>query len=132
MKATLHKFRSGAPQRDLYEKGKDFEELESEVDCAEAKELLRQLTLHRDSVGFDFYGKSSVDFCFCVNSPAFFCVEITSMEFWATSDVDIAVAEQIIEHAYEGKEFTKHIPATNQEWNAYAFISTPINNDKIT
>jgi len=129
MKATLHKFKSGVPQRDLYAKGEDFEELEIEVDCTEAKELLRQLTLQRDSVYLDV-GNSSV--FFNMESDAGLWVEITSDTLWATSDIDIDIAEQIIEHAYEGKDFTKHIPTTNREWDAYAFIGTSINSDEIT
>lgn len=120
MKAVLHKFKNGVPERDLYLKGQDFEEQEFEVNCEEAKELLKQLRENRDNLSFDNLGSPSLDFSFESDGSLF--VEVTSAKFWALSKVSVRVAEAVIDHVYQGREFGEHVPSTNEIWYGCAFL----------
>ena len=129
MKLTLHSFDSDVPLEKVCLPGVEYQSIEVEVGPDEAFAFFDQLVYPRDSFYLEV-SECSLDFWKHEQS---IWVEITSAEFWATSEVNGNEAKAIIETLYCGEMFGNHIPKTSREWDAYALLGmkSPVNQTAI-
>jgi hypothetical protein len=118
MKLALYSFKSDLPREKVCQPGVEYEVFESDVGSDEAFAFFDKLNYPRDSFYLEA-AECSLDFC---KHEQAIWVEITSAEFWATSEVSCDEAKAIIETLYRGEMFSSHIPATSREWDAYALL----------
>jgi hypothetical protein len=120
MKLTLYSFKSDVPREKICQPGVEYEVFESEVRPDEVFAFFDRLVYPRDSFYLEV-PECSLDFW---KHEQAIWVEITSAEFWATSEVSCDEAKAIIETLYRGEMFGSRIPTASREWDAYALLGT--------
>jgi hypothetical protein len=133
MKLILHSFNSDVPPEKVCQPGVEYQSLETEVGPNEACAFFDQLVYPRDSFYLEV-PECSLEFW---KHEQAIWVEITSAEFWATSEVNDNEAQLIIDTLYRGGVFGSHIPKTSREWDAYSLLgeknllTTPQSNTRL-
>jgi hypothetical protein len=122
MKLTSHSFDSDVPPEKICQPSVDYQVFETDMTAAAALTSFDRLIRPRD--------------CICLETPACrldfwkhegaISAEVTSAEFWATSKISLAEAQAIIETLDRGGDFTSRIPASNREWDTYAFLGKDV------
>jgi hypothetical protein len=118
MRLTLHSFTSDVPSEKICQPGVEYQVHESDVTPDEALTFFGKLTRPRDS----FYLETPECLLDFWKHEGAIWTEVTSAEFWATSEVSCDEAKAIIETLGRGEEFGSRIPATGREWDAYALL----------
>ncbi len=119
MRLTLHSFKSDVPKDKICQPGVEYQVHEFNVGTEEAFTFFDKLIYPRDSFYLENSTNYFLDFWKEDNS---LWVEITGAEFWAYSEVTPEAAKTIIEMIDRRETFGEHIPTTDQEWDAYAFL----------
>jgi hypothetical protein len=116
MEVSFKDFGPHVPDKDRYERGIDYLRHDFDLEFEEAVYLVSQLKHNHSSV---FIYTTSTAVGFFVDSNQLH-VQIDGYSTWCASDVDLAVAKEILKAAYEGcEDFGTTIPGTTIEWDAY-------------
>ena len=118
MKVRLKQFSAAAPLRDRYQEGVDYLCQEFDFELKDAVYLLSELKNHRSSLSVQG-DNSSVEVY--VESDGSLRVEVYGDDgFWSDTEVDFAIASEILRMVHTGEGFGNLVPGTQREWDAYA------------
>jgi len=116
MNVSFKHFSPEAPVKDRYERGVDYLVHDFNLGVEEAFYLVSELKNDRSHV--TIYATSTVVDFFILGGKL--GVQIDGDSTWVASDLDLAVAREILRATYEGcEDFGERILGTNIEWDAY-------------
>src|ERR1044072_407491 len=120
MKVCYTHFSPGAVVRERYQRGVDYLDHEFDLGFDDTLYLLQELKGDRNSL---WVGSSECSLYFTFDtSEGTLWVDLDAMNgLWASSDVTLEAATEILRIVFEGGEFGDLVPTTDREWAAYSW-----------